>query len=83
MAAPDPCLILAVYQPHLSRSEHAIANYVLANVHTIPSLTITELAARSGVSPPTITRFCRKIGYVSFEEFRLDLAQLPPGSRAP
>lgn len=83
MTTPDPGQIIAVHQAYLSRSEHAVANYVLAHVHTVPSLTTTELAAKTGVSPPTITRFCRKIGYASFEDFRLDLAQVPPGKPGP
>ena len=37
-------------------------------------LSITELAARAGTSPPTVTRFCRAIGYAGYPALRVGAA---------
>lgn len=36
---------------------------------------IIELAARAEVSPPTVTRFCRRLGCQSFSDFKVSLAK--------
>ena len=76
---PHPGLIITALLAELSRSDRAVADVVLADTPTIPTLTITQLAGRAGVSPPTVTRFCRKVGFASFQDFKLALAQIPPG----
>lgn len=38
-------------------------------------MSITELAMRLGVSEATILRFCRKIDYRGFQDFKLSLSQ--------
>jgi DNA-binding MurR/RpiR family transcriptional regulator len=37
-------------------------------------MSITELAARAGTSPATVTRFCRVIGYAGYVPFRVGVA---------
>src|SRR4051794_18897095 len=37
-------------------------------------LSITELAERAGTSPPTVTRFCRAIGYAGYPALRVGAA---------
>jgi DNA-binding MurR/RpiR family transcriptional regulator len=37
-------------------------------------MSITELAARAGTSPATVTRFCRLIGYAGYVPFRVGVA---------
>jgi DNA-binding MurR/RpiR family transcriptional regulator len=37
-------------------------------------LSITELAAKAGTSPATVTRFCRLIGYAGYVPFRVGVA---------
>lgn len=72
--------LLAEPGPSLSRSERAVAEIVLQDVQAALTQTITELAGRAGVSPPTVTRFCRRLGFASFQSFRLALAQMPPAT---
>ena len=46
--------------------------------------TIQELAERTGVSAPSITRFVSKIGFGGYQEFQRELiAELSEGSRSP
>ncbi|MFT4012285.1 MAG: MurR/RpiR family transcriptional regulator [Paracoccus sp. (in: a-proteobacteria)] len=35
---------------------------------------IGDLAAKAGVSPPTVTRFCRRVGCSGFSDFKMQLA---------
>ena len=45
-------------------------------------MSITELAMRLGVSEATILRFCRKIDYRGFQDFKLSLSQETGGGNA-
>jgi DNA-binding MurR/RpiR family transcriptional regulator len=59
----------------LSRSEQRIAEIVFEDKQFAVNASIIELAARADVSPPTVTRFCRRLGCNSFSEFKVRLAQ--------
>lgn len=51
----------------------ALANYMLANLGRLPFETSATLAAKVGVSEPTVGRFCRSLGYAHFKELKEDL----------
>ncbi|MCZ4271523.1 MurR/RpiR family transcriptional regulator [Maritalea porphyrae] len=59
----------------LSRSEQRIAGIIFDDRPFAVNASIIELAARAEVSPPTVTRFCRRLGCQSFSEFKVRLAQ--------
>ncbi|MXU66720.1 MurR/RpiR family transcriptional regulator [Oceanomicrobium pacificus] len=68
--------------PDLPPAEQALAALVASEPDWAASVPITELAARAGVSPPTVTRFCRRLGIDSFARFRVALTQAGrPGLR--
>ncbi len=70
--------ILAALQSemeNLSRSEVRIAELLFADTEFAVNSSIIELAARAEVSPPTVTRFCRRLGCASYSEFKVKLAQ--------
>ena len=70
--------ILAALQAEkdtLSRSEQRIAALVFEDTAFAVNASIIELASRAEVSPPTVTRFCRRLGCQSFSEFKVRLAQ--------
>lgn len=58
-----------------SKAENKIASIVLDNPESIINMTTAELAGRADVSDPMISRFCKTIGYNSFPEFKVQLAQ--------
>ncbi|CDP49987.1 MurR/RpiR family transcriptional regulator [Paradevosia shaoguanensis] len=58
-----------------SRSEKRLADLILSDVEAALSSSIVDLAASAEVSPPTVTRFCRRVGCESFSEFKVRLAQ--------
>ncbi len=58
-----------------SQSEQRIAEILLNQFDFAVNASITELAERAEVSPPTVTRFCRRLGCQSFSDFKVSLAK--------
>lgn len=58
-----------------TRSEQILTDIVLADVDAVLNMSIVDLARHADVSPPTVTRFCRRLGCKSYAEFRVRLAQ--------
>ncbi len=60
--------------PALPPAERRVAALVLADPRAFAQLPIVELAARAGVSKPTVVRFCRSVGYDGLTDFKRRLA---------
>ncbi|MDH5454359.1 MAG: RpiR family transcriptional regulator, partial [Paracoccaceae bacterium] len=58
-----------------SKADKAIANFMLAQLNTIPFETAASLAGKVEVSEATVGRFCRAIGYKSFKDLKNHLKQ--------
>jgi len=56
-----------------TNAERALANYMLGNLSGLPFETSATLAAKVGVSEPTVGRFCRSLGYAHFKDLKADL----------
>ena len=54
----------------LSKKDKHIANFVLENQNDVDSWNIKDLAQLTEASNATITRFCHKLNYKSFSEFK-------------
>ncbi len=61
-------------EPELSPAERRVAEVVRQDFRAATRLTIAQLAARAGVSQPTVTRFCRSVGAASYNDFKIQLA---------
>lgn len=59
----------------LRPSEARVAEAVLSDPHQVVRMGMTGLASASGVSEPTVMRFCMALGYDGFQSFKLALAQ--------
>jgi RpiR family carbohydrate utilization transcriptional regulator len=59
----------------LRPSERKLADYVLEAPREVLDLSMTDFAVRTGVSQPTIARFCQALGFSGFREFKIRLAQ--------
>ena len=65
-----------------SKSDRHLAKMVLSDPEFFMHGAIDKIAERSGVSEPTVTRFCRSLGVEGIREFRVRLAQaLAVGTR--
>ncbi len=60
--------------PQLSRAERTVAEWVLANPRATTTATVAEVARATGISEPTVIRFCRSLGVKGFSDFKLRLA---------
>lgn len=58
----------------LSVAMSKVADVLLQNPTAPLELSITELAEKAGVSPATVTRFCRMLGYAGYVSFRVGVA---------
>lgn len=77
-SAPGPELGLVArlraVLPRLSPSMRKVADLLLENPELPLSLSITDLAERAGTSAPTVTRFCRLLGYSGYVPLRVGVA---------
>ncbi|MFL2094873.1 MurR/RpiR family transcriptional regulator [Marinilactibacillus psychrotolerans] len=62
-------------RPNLTAAENEIANYILENPKDASESTITLLSKKIGVSEASINRFCKKIGFNGFNNFKIAVAQ--------
>jgi DNA-binding MurR/RpiR family transcriptional regulator len=58
-----------------SKSDRLLAAMVLDDLDFASQASISEIAARIGVSEPTVTRFCRGLGCEGIRDFKFWLAQ--------
>lgn len=56
-----------------SKADRALATFMLAEFGNLPFENAASLAAKVGLSEPTVGRFCRAIGYDGFKDLRKNL----------
>lgn len=61
--------------PTLRPAERRVADEILGNPGEVVHLSITELAKQAKVSDATVVKFCKRLGYKGFQEFKILLAQ--------
>lgn len=59
----------------LTKAENKICDYIEEYMNSSIYMTVTEIANNCGVGEATVTRFCRKLGFRSFLEFKMTMAQ--------
>ncbi|GGH51701.1 RpiR family transcriptional regulator [Paenibacillus silvae] len=70
------------YYPSMTKSEQKVARCVLEHPDNLIYLSVTELADFAGTGETTVMRFCRKIGFKGYQDFKLMLAQGLPKRQA-
>src|SRR6476660_2508961 len=61
--------------PALSGASRRVAEAIVRDPWALLGMTIYDVAAMSGVSLPSVTRFCRAVGYPGFRELVQGIAQ--------
>ena len=61
--------------PRLTKSEQRVALYITQNPQTAIFQSISELADCSNTSEATVVRTCKNLGFSSYQEFKVLLAQ--------
>ena len=67
--------LLQQRQGQLTRSGHAVADYLLQHADEAQYLSISSLARECNVAEATVFRFCRALGFNGYHEMRIALAQ--------
>ena len=75
MQSPNLIRRIADNKSTLSKSEAKVASFILGHANDVIHMRIVDLAYQSGVSEPTVIRFCRAIGFDGFQSFKLQMAQ--------
>ncbi|ANE48817.1 transcriptional regulator [Paenibacillus swuensis] len=58
-----------------TNSESKVAVFVLSHMEQVIYMSVTDLAEQAEVGETTVLRFCRKIGFRGYQEFKLAIAQ--------
>ncbi len=61
--------------PALRPAEKRVAQVILSNPQEAVHYSITELAKQAQVSDATVVKFCKRLGYKGYQEFKIVLAQ--------
>jgi RpiR family carbohydrate utilization transcriptional regulator len=67
--------------PSLNPALKKIALYILNNPQEVKLLRIKDLATKCGVAEATVTRFVKTIGLGSFQELKINIAEITTGKR--
>ncbi|MEH7235324.1 MurR/RpiR family transcriptional regulator [Bacillus sp. JJ1562] len=59
----------------LTKSEQKVADLILSDTQEMVYATVTDLSEKAGVGETTVIRFCRKLGFRGYQEFKLSVAQ--------
>lgn len=68
-------IILEKNQNNYTKKEMTLYSYVAQNLDKVMYHSLTELSEIAGVGEATILRFCRKLGYKGYQDFKLAVAQ--------
>jgi RpiR family carbohydrate utilization transcriptional regulator len=61
--------------PSLNKSESKVAQVILSDPDAATSSSIASLAKKSGVSEPSVNRFCKRFNAAGFPDFKIKLAK--------
>lgn len=57
----------------LTDSERIVADYIVNHTNEAPYMSVTSIADATYTSNASVVRFCKKIGYKGFKDFKTDL----------
>lgn len=71
----NPLLVIQSVYNSLTKKEQEVADYILEHQEETVYSSVTDLAEKTKVGDTTVIRFCRKLGYKGFQDFKLAVAQ--------
>lgn len=75
MSTSKLSIALEQFKPNYTKAEIKLYEYILEHMETVMYNSLTELSEICSVGDATILRFCRKIGYKGYQDFKLAVAQ--------
>lgn len=70
-----PLLTISSVYASLTKSEKKVADIVVGDPEATAFCTITDLAEKADVAEASVIRFCRKLGFGGYQEFKLSMVQ--------
>lgn len=58
----------------LNKSENELLNFFIKNAHNIKDMKIKDVASNTFISPASIVRFCKKLGFSGYSELKNNLS---------
>ncbi|WP_404456622.1 MurR/RpiR family transcriptional regulator [Oceanobacillus kapialis] len=71
----DLTVLMEQHKNKFTKSEKKLYNYITENFEEPVYQSLTEIAIACQVGEATVLRFCRKLGYKGYQEFKLALAR--------
>ncbi|NYE09009.1 DNA-binding MurR/RpiR family transcriptional regulator [Bacillus niacini] len=71
----SPLVLISSMYKSLTKAEQKVADLVTRDTHDAVYSSVTDLAEKANVGETTVIRFCRKLGYRGFQDFKLAVAQ--------
>ncbi len=68
-------MLMEQHKNKFTKSELKLYNFITENFENIVYQSLTEMAIACHVGEATVLRFCRKLGYRGYQEFKLALAR--------
>ncbi|WP_164215273.1 MurR/RpiR family transcriptional regulator [Virgibacillus sp. YIM 98842] len=68
-------MLMEQHKNKFTKSELKLYNFITENFENIVYQSLTEMAIACHVGEATVLRFCRKLGYKGYQEFKLALAR--------
>src|SRR5699024_8999650 len=68
-------MIMQQNKNQCTKSEHKSFDYITKNFEAIVYKSLREIASGCDVGEATVLRFCRKLGFKGYQEFKLSLAR--------
>ena len=59
------------YKDSFSKSDHKLIQYLLRNEEQLQYITSEELSSHTGISPATVSRFWKKIGFQNLKDLKI------------
>ncbi len=75
MTKSNPIIMITSIYKSLTKAEQKVADFVMVDTEEAVYSSVTDLAEKSGVGETTVIRFCRKLGFSGYQEFKLAVAQ--------
>lgn len=69
----NPLERMELNKSKFTKTEIEVYDILKNNIHDLLHGPVTEFASSHGISQASITRFCKKLGYKGFNDFRFDL----------
>jgi len=71
----NPLKLIQFHEKDYTKSEKIISSYIKNNPDMIVKYSIVEISKLAGVSKSAFLRFCQKLGYTGYSEFKYDLSR--------